>query len=140
MVSNKARQLAEKAHKGQTYKDKDYFIYHVMGVTGLVSEATGDSEEHRTVAILHDVVEDSDISIEEIRYKFGDRIGDSVDAITRRKGETYDDYIERCAEDDIASIVKTCDATFNMLESLEDGDYKRVNKYANVVKRMTRRM
>ena len=69
-----------------------------------------------TAAILHDVVEDTPISLEKIRYEFGDTVGDIVDRVTRRKrdGETYTEFIARCAELPAAALIKDCDLNDNL--------------------------
>ena len=47
------------------------------------------------MAVLHDVVEDSDVGLSRIRYDFGDRVAAAVDALTKREGESYDEYLDR---------------------------------------------
>ncbi|HUO03827.1 MAG TPA: HD domain-containing protein [Candidatus Binataceae bacterium] len=68
------------------------------------------------VGVLHDVVEDTDITLEDIRKIFGDEIAAAVDAMTRRKdaGEEYFDYVRRAIENPIARRVKQEDLNDNL--------------------------
>lgn len=61
------------------------------------------------IAYLHDVVEDSDVTLDVITDIFGPTIGKSVDALTRREGERYFDYIRRLMLDPHARAVKVID-------------------------------
>lgn len=86
------------------------------------------------VAYLHDVVEDTNWTLDQLREKgFSSEIVEAVDAITRRKGEVYMDYINRCARNTIAIHVKLADLTDNMnisrLPELTDKDIARLRKY-----------
>jgi len=85
----------------------------------------------RMAAILHDVVEDANVTIEGLR-----RLGYPVDALaclTRGDDETYDGFIKRAATNPIAKKVKIADLEDNMrvnrLEALNGRDMKRLNKY-----------
>lgn len=62
-----------------------------------------------TVALLHDVVEDGDVALEDVRGAFGDRVADAVGRLTRRPEEPYDDYIGRVMMNPDAVAVKVCD-------------------------------
>lgn len=53
------------------------------------------TDNERIVAILHDVVEDTDITLDDISYRFGEVIADAVDAITHRKNEPREEYYTR---------------------------------------------
>lgn len=85
------------------------------------------------VALLHDVVEDSDVTLEELSKTFPEKIVAAVDAITRREDETYEAYINRVSENKIARKVKIADLKDNMdisrLASLADKDIVRLQKY-----------
>jgi transposase-like protein len=62
-----------------------------------------------TVAILHDVVEDSAYDLDYIHHMFGDEVSEAVEAISRVEGETYHDYIVRCSKNPLATKVKQQD-------------------------------
>ena len=82
-----------------------------------------DDATFKAVAFLHDTVEDHPelISINFIRGFFDDEIADAVDAITKKDGETYWDYIDRVKQCDIARRVKIADLKHNMQrERLKD--------------------
>lgn len=85
-------------------------------------------------AYLHDVVEDTEWTLDQLRERgFSAAVIEAVDALTRRKGEEYMDYIERCAGNTIAKYVKFADLTDNMdirrLPEITDKDVARLRKY-----------
>lgn len=88
------------------WKSKDEFLTHV-----------------RTVAILHDVVEDTDTTLEDIFELFGVYVEASIDHLTKREGETYLDAIKRIEISFVAKIVKRADLTHNMSD-LKEGSLK----------------
>lgn len=102
---NRAYQLSAKAHAGQIRRDGEAYFAHVCRVA---ANFKAQSDEI-IVAWLHDVVEDSEISLDLIETYFGRDIATAVDAITRRAGETYQQYIFRCSENRLATIVKIAD-------------------------------
>ena len=65
------------------------------------------------VGYLHDTVEDTPLTIDEIRRQFGDETAQAVDAVTRRDGEEWDDYIRRVGENPVARQVKISDLIDN---------------------------
>jgi len=70
--------------------------------------------QDKVVALLHDLVEDGDATLDEIRVSFGNRIAIAVDHISRRVGETYRAYISRLSGDAIAVRVKLADLCDNL--------------------------
>lgn len=121
--------LATDAHAGQVDKGGAPYILHPLRVM-LAME----SDDERIVALLHDVVEDSDYTLEAIAYDFGPRVTEAVDALTKRKGESYDAYLDRVASNELAKTVKMADLSDNCdLRRLgrepTDDDYKRRSKY-----------
>ena len=59
------------------------------------------------VALLHDVVEDTDVTLDDVRCEFGDTVANAVDALTRREGESYHrEYLPRVRSNPFAWIVK----------------------------------
>ena len=71
---------------------------------------------HRTVGYLHDAVEDTDITLDQIKEKFGDRVAKAVEVETWKKGsgEKYDDYINRLTHNRDAIKVKLADMSDNL--------------------------
>jgi (p)ppGpp synthase/HD superfamily hydrolase len=63
--------------------------------------------EERIVAVLHDVVEDTDWTLERLRGEgFPDEIVEAVESVTNREGESYDDFVRRAAKNPIGARVK----------------------------------
>ena len=124
----KAAALAKKYHKGQTDKaGQDYFLHPKY-----VSEHVCGYKE-KIVGYLHDTLEDTDCTEEELRSEFDDDIVDAVLAITKRPGEDYKAFILRVKQNKIATRVKISDILHNsMIERIEnpsEEDYKRLEKY-----------
>lgn len=65
-------------------------------------------------AILHDVVEDTAVTVEEIKLRFGEVVAEAVDALTRRDNETYAGYIKRLKPNHIARKIKLADLRDNL--------------------------
>lgn len=137
MMLSKALKVAVKAHSNQVDKGGNPYIYHPAAVANMV-----ESEEEKIVALLHDVVEDSSITLEVIEsYGFSDRVLKALKVITKCKGEDYEDYINRVKQDPIACKVKIADLKHNMdltriPEPCEE-DYVRVEKYKNNIKQLS---
>ena len=123
-----AELFAESKHLCQVDRAGDAYINHPRYVAGCV-----DGENEKAVAFLHDTVEDTDATVDEIRGLFGDVIADAVAALTRREHETYMDYIRRVKDNEIARKVKLADLKHNMdltrLAVVTDEDLRRVKKY-----------
>jgi (p)ppGpp synthase/HD superfamily hydrolase len=89
-------------HNGEMYILHPLEVMRVFSTPGLM-----------IVAILHDVVEDTNVTLGNIYDEFGVEIGDAIDAITHRDGETNKEYWMRCAENDLAFNVKCQDIYVN---------------------------
>lgn len=125
-----AEVIATIAHYGQVDKGGEPYILHPEAVASAVC---GDD---KIVAWLHDTVEDTTITIKDIRRCFGRKIAKAVDAITQRNGESRGDYIRRAKNNPIARRVKVADLAHNSDLSriqksrpLDERDYKRVERY-----------
>lgn len=103
-----ARVLAEKAHAGQVDKSGAPYINHPYAVMRMAEPGID-----RIVAILHDVVEDSDTAIETISNMFGEKVAAAVDAITRRPDEEPTAYYARVRNNEVALRVKHLDLLHN---------------------------
>lgn len=74
-----------------------------------------ETEQEKTLALLHDVIEDTHATFNDLRRNgFSDDTIASLDAITRREGEKYFDYIDRLSRDELATKVKIQDLQDNM--------------------------
>lgn len=126
----KAICLAVEKHKGQTDKGGMPYILHPIYVMSKM-----ETETEKTVAILHDVVEDTDTTFEDLRnIGFSEEIVNVLDCLTRRESEDYFDYIDRIKANNLAIKVKLADLEHNMdfrrIKDITDEDIiKRTRKY-----------
>lgn len=125
----KAIRISLEAHLGQKDKGGHPYILHPLRI---MNHVTG--YEEKIVALLHDVVEDSDVTLTDLQNEgFSEDVIFAVDCLTKRKEENYGDYLERVAQSEIAKTVKIADLTDNSdlsrIPSLTEKDYKRVQKY-----------
>lgn len=126
---NKAIEIANRAHAGQVDKAGRSYILHPLRVM-----LSLDNEMEMICAVLHDVVEDSDITLEDLRKEgFSEEVIQVLDCLTKREGETYDGFIERVLVNKTARKVKLADLRDNMdLSRIKDPtekDMKRMKKY-----------
>ena len=102
--------LAVQAHRGQVDRSGAPYILHPLRVMFRV-----ETENERIAAVLHDVVEDTDWTLDGLRAEgFPEEIVQAVDCLTRREGESYDDRVARAAAHPIARRVKLADLEDNM--------------------------
>lgn len=126
---NLAVEIATKAHKGQVDKGGNPYINHPTAV----AESVKDTEE-KIVAYLHDVIEDTDITLEDLKIMgFTKPILTALERITKEKGVSYDKYLEGVREDRISLNVKIADIKNNMdlsrIKKPTQKDFDRVEKY-----------
>lgn len=121
--------LACKVHLGQRDKAGQAYILHPLR---LMLKLANDDE--RIAAVLHDVVEDGDVSLDDLRQMgYAEPVVAAIDCLSRRPEETYEQFIERIALNPLASRVKMEDLKDNMdltrLGAVEDKDLERIGKY-----------
>ena len=105
----KAHQLASKAHLGQVDQGGHPYVLHLEAVANLVTTV-----EEKVVALLHDIVEDTQVTLDDLRKDFDDTIIQAVDAITKReKTEKFMGYLRRAKANPIAKKVKIADMIHN---------------------------
>jgi len=105
----KAHQLASKAHQGQVDQGGHPYILHLEAVAKLVTTV-----EEKVVALLHDIVEDTQETLADLRKDFDDTIIQAVDAMTKReKTEKFMGYLRRAKANPIAKRVKIADMIHN---------------------------
>ena len=105
----KALQIAARAHEGQKDKDGQPYILHPLRVMNAVEDVPA-----KIVAVLHDVIEDTSVTAEELRREgFDEAVLAAVECLTHRKGEPYADYVIRCKSNLTARRVKLADLEDN---------------------------
>lgn len=108
-----AWRIAFEAHKNQRDLIGQPYFFHVVDVYDEVYAKGGD-EDACIVALLHDVVEDTDFTYSDLKSNgFSDTVIHAVEAITKLPGEKYADYIERVSKNSIALFVKKIDLLQN---------------------------
>ena len=119
----RAFNLAREAHATQRRKEGEPYIFHPVAVAKIVAADMGLDADAVSAAFLHDVVEDTPHTLEEIRSLFGPDVERLVDAVTKRRKETYeyswqiDNYrhmLEALEYDIRALLVKLADRLHNM--------------------------
>lgn len=110
--------LAAQAHHGKKDKLNRPYILHVLRVMLML-----ESDEERIVGVLHDVVEESDVSLDRLReLGYSERVVKALDLLTRRKDqESYEGYISRLKVDPLAVSVKRADLVDHLAPSVEGG-------------------
>ena len=119
-----AANMAKEAHQGQTDRaGEDYFLAHIIPVAFRALElSNGEHEENAlmSAALLHDAIEDTNLTQEDIADALGPRIAAVVAIVSRTDGETYQEFIDRIRDsgDPMAILVKRAD----ILDHLENGN------------------
>lgn len=145
----KAAKIAIKAHGDQMYGELPYMA-HLFEVDQMVvkmykpknlkpsepySARDGDEMDClRAIAFLHDVLEDTDVTPMDLhRLGIHDDVIDAVIAVTKVDGESYEDYIKEVRKNPLALKVKLCDTSANLMNSIKEGNTKRINKYTKQI-------
>lgn len=122
----KARLFALEAHKGQVDKAGAPYEGHLSRVSSRVV-----TDEAKVVAWLHDTVEDTDTTVEDIAAAFGADTAHAVSCMTHREDEAYEDYLVRAKSDPVARLVKISDLIDNSnLSRLPEVTLKDVERQA----------
>ena len=125
----KAIQCAVKAHAGQKDKAGAPYILHPLRIMMKMDNQAG-----MIAAMLHDVVEDSSVTLSDLRAEgFSEEVIAAVDHLTRREGEAYEIFINRLRHNPLAVKVKLADLEDNMdirrIENVTERDIERIQKY-----------
>ena len=131
---NIALSIAKKAHAGQVDKAGIDYIQHPLYVASQVT-----TEQEKAVALLHDVLEDSDITAADLlAYGLPNEVVTAVQTLTKKKGQSYQDYLEKVKSNNLARVVKLADLKHNSdlsrLKTVSNTDYERVKKYKNAIR------
>lgn len=108
-LTKRAINIAYKAHEGQLDRSGIPYIFHPMHIAEQMT-----TEETCIVAILHDVVEDTDVTLDELKEAgFSENVINAINLLTHRDEVPYLDYVRALKDDPIASVVKLADLNHN---------------------------
>lgn len=129
-----ALSIALEAHKGQVDKAGEDYINHPIFVASLV-----DTEEEKAAALLHDVIEDSEMSLTDLLNNgIPSSVLQAVSILTKDKKLTYQEYLVRVKSNDIATKIKLADLKHNSdisrISNSSKKDYERLKKYKQAIK------
>ena len=132
-----ALSIARKAHEGQLDKAGVDYIEHPIYVASQV-----DTEE-KAVALLHDVIEDSPVSAEELlQAGLPETVVTAVQVLTKKKEQDYQTYLETVKKNPLARLVKLADLKHNSdlsrLSSITEKDRERLKKYKKAIDFLSR--
>ncbi|WP_027611696.1 HD domain-containing protein [Pseudomonas sp. URIL14HWK12:I6] len=132
----RAISIAATAHAGQVDKGGAPYILHPLKVMLRMTTL-----EERIVAVLHDVVEDCGISLDDLRKEgFSEEILSAIESVTKVPGESYEDFVDRAAQNPIGRVVKLADLEENSdlsrIASPSWEDLERVEKYRRAIGRL----
>jgi len=132
--------IAARAHAGQVDKGKKPYILHPL--RAMLNYCSCHDEATQICAVLHDVVEDTDITLDDLRAEgFSEEVLVALDHLTKRAGESYEDFISRVLQNKIACRVKIADLADNMdlmrIPNPTAKDKERLKKYAIAADRIT---
>ena len=132
--TKKALKLCFEAHQHQVDKSGMPYVFHPFH---LAEQMT--TEETVTTALLHDVVEDTPLSVQDLRNMgFSENVVEAVSLLTHDSGEEYTEYVLRIKQNPIAKVVKLADLRHNSdlsrLDKIDEKALKRFEKYQNAIR------
>ena len=135
-ILGKAIAIAVESHTGQISKKGDPYILHPLRMM-----FKANSIEEKIIAVLHDVIEKTDKGFDFLRNAgFSDKIISAVDALSRRSEESYDTYIDRVAQNQLAKNIKILDLKDNLYSLNIDKSEEKISaqylKYQTALERL----
>ena len=134
-LTKRAMQIAYTAHHGQVDKSGVPYVFHPLHLAEQMTD-----EITCCAALLHDTVEDTSITLQEIADQFGPETAAAVDAISRRDGESWSDYLEHVAANPMARQVKISDlidnSNLSRIPHVTLKDVERQKKYNKALKKL----
>ncbi|SDH10980.1 GTP pyrophosphokinase [Pseudomonas abietaniphila] len=129
--------LACRVHAGQVDKSGKPYILHPLRLM-----LKFDDQDAQVVSVLHDVVEDSDTTLEDLRaLGISEDAIEAIDCLSKRPSEQYNDFISRIIPNELARKVKIADIEDNLdltrLPTLSEKDLLRVAKYHQALRRLS---
>ncbi len=135
-LTKKALKISFNAHKDQLDKSGMPYVYHPFHLAEQM-----DDEYSTCVALLHDVVEDTDTTLDDLAKIFPKEVTDAIALMTHDNNVPYLDYVRTIKSNPIASKVKLADLKHNSdltrLDKVDDKALERVEKYKKAIKILT---
>lgn len=136
-MTKKALKLCFAAHRDQTDKSGMPYVFHPFHLAEQMKD-----EYTTIVALLHDVVEDTDITFDDLAAEgFPEEVISALRLLTHEDGVEYMDYVARIKDNPIAVAVKLADLKHNSdtsrLDTVDEKALKRVEKYAEAIQLLT---
>ncbi|HEU7780044.1 TPA: GTP pyrophosphokinase [Streptococcus pneumoniae] len=130
----KAHEVAKKAHLGQIDRAGIDYIKHPETVASFVA-----TDEEKAVAYLHDVIEDTSLTLLDLKKEgFSKNIIEAVDILTKKKGQDYQSYLNLVKTNELARVVKLADLRHNSdlsrLPLITEKDLERNKKYSSAIR------
>ncbi len=132
-LTKKALKLCFQAHQNQTDKAGMPYVFHPFHLAEQM-----DTEEAVAVALLHDVIEDTAYTLEDLqKMNFPETVIQAVNLLTHSPEENYTDYLLHLKENPLARMVKLADLQHNSdlsrLDVISERDLKRHEKYQKAI-------
>lgn len=136
-ATKKALKLCFEAHKDQVDKSGLPYVFHPFHLAEQMKD-----ENTTIVALLHDVVEDTEYTIQDLKNMGFDKdVIEAISILTHDENVPYEEYVLKIKTNPIASTVKLADLMHNSdlcrLENVTEKDLKRVEKYKKAIKSLT---
>ena len=137
MLPGRAIRIAVEAHRGQKDRAGAPYILHPLRMMFRLQ-----TDAERMAAVLHDVVEDTDWTLDQLRAEgFPEEVVAAVDHLTRRDGESYEEFVIRAAAHPVARRVKIADLEDNMdvrrMGTVTEQDGDRLTRYHRAWRSLT---
>ena len=132
-MTKKALKLCFAAHKDQTDKSGIPYVFHPFHLAEQMND-----EDTTVVALLHDVIEDTSYSLDDLRAMgFNEQVLDALALMTHDKRIPYMDYVAKIKENGLARTVKLADLKHNSdlsrLDTVDEKAMKRIDKYRQAI-------
>ena len=138
MLEELAFEIAKTAHAGQTDKAGLDYILHPLQVAAEVT-----TDEEKAVALLHDIIDDTDVTASELLAKgLPDNVVEAVKALTKKHNQNYAAYLAGVKKNRLATAVKLADLKHNSdlsrLEKITQKDRERAEKYRKAIEYLSK--
>ena len=136
MVYEQIVELAKESHGDQEYGNYPY-ICHLYEVKIKVYDLFGGSDHTSHAAILHDIIEDTEVTADKLLSLGVDPlVVEAVILVSKTPEVGYTEYLRKLSSNTVAWKVKVADTHCNLTESIKEGNFKRVRKYSSQLEKL----